>query len=63
MEFLYLITRLQIYQEMSAMPDIIISDTSCLIILSNIGELEKIKKTDFRLSEEIIQQAFMEAGE
>lgn len=38
--FLFLITPLQIYQETLPMPKTIICDTSCFIILTNIGELD-----------------------
>ena len=42
--FLYLIFLHQIYQEMLPMHKTIISDTSCFIVLSNIGELELLHK-------------------
>ena len=53
---------LLIYQVMSEMPDIIISDTSCLIILSNIGELDLLRQlyssitTTFVIADEFGQQ-------
>lgn len=42
--FPYLTTQHQKFQETLLMPKTIISDTSCLIILSNIGELELLHK-------------------
>jgi predicted nucleic acid-binding protein len=42
--FLFLISPHQIYQETLQMPKTIISDTSCFIILTNIGELELLHK-------------------
>lgn len=42
--FPYLTTQHQKFQETLLMPKTIISDTSCLIILSNIGELELLQK-------------------
>lgn len=42
--FLFLITRLQTCPETLPMPKTIISDTSCFIILTNIGELELLHK-------------------
>jgi len=39
----YLTSLLQILQKMLIMPKIVISDTSCLIILSNINELSVLK--------------------
>jgi predicted nucleic acid-binding protein len=42
--FQYLIFLLQIYQETLKMHKTIISDTSCLIILSKIGELDLLNK-------------------
>jgi predicted nucleic acid-binding protein len=61
------------------MPKVIISDTSCLIILTKIGEIDllrqlyktvtitqnmdKIRETNFRISEELEQIALKEANE
>ncbi len=39
----------QIFQEMLPMPKTIISDASCLIVLTNIGELELLYKTYGRI--------------
>jgi len=44
MMFLFLIFQLLIYQVTSLMHKTIISDTSCFIILSKIGELELLRK-------------------
>ncbi len=44
MVFLFLILPFLIYLTMLKMPDTIISDTSCFIILSNIGELDLLQK-------------------
>jgi predicted nucleic acid-binding protein len=61
------------------MPKVIISDTSCLIILTKIGEIDllrqlyktvtitqnmdKIRETNFRISEELEQISLKEANE
>ena len=42
--FLFSIILLQTYQETLPMPKTIISDTSCFIILTNIGELDLLQK-------------------
>lgn len=44
MAFPYSITRQVTWQEMWKMPKTIISDTSCFILLSNIGELELLQR-------------------
>src|SRR5580700_8808617 len=44
MAFPFSITLPQTYRKMYTMPETIISDTSCLIILSNIGELDLLQK-------------------
>lgn len=42
--FPFLITLLQIYHERLQMHKVIISDTSCFIVLTNIGELDLLQK-------------------
>ncbi len=44
MKFQYLTTQPQIFQVTLLMPKTIIADTSCFIILTNIGELDILKK-------------------
>ncbi len=44
MGYRYLIIRIPIYPEMFGMPELVVSNTSCFIVLSKIGELDLLRR-------------------